>query len=203
MKKEKDTGSAQTMAGMLLLLAGSISLMGIITAEIFYPQGYSTSQSEISDLGATRPPNSVINQPSASIFNGTMLLAGALSFAAALLLDNAGIRRSATIPLALLGAGMFGVGVFPGNVAPWHAICALVTFVSGGIAAIASTRVITGPLRYAAAAYGCVSLFALFFNGMFIPITGDGGIERWVAYPLVLWMTGYGGYLLGSENSRK
>jgi hypothetical membrane protein len=61
------------LSGLLLFLAGSIALMGIITAEAFYPSSYTTFHSEISDLGATKPPNSLIYQPSASIFNITML----------------------------------------------------------------------------------------------------------------------------------
>lgn len=28
---------------------------------------------------------------------------------------------------------------------------------------------------------------------------GLGGIERWVVYPILLWMTGFGGYLLGAS----
>ena len=43
--------------------------MGIITAEALYPGTFSTGANEISDLGGTRPPNSVILQPSATIFN--------------------------------------------------------------------------------------------------------------------------------------
>jgi hypothetical protein len=65
-------------SGLLFFLAGAIILMGIITAEIFYPAGYSTANSEISDLGATRPPHSVSYQPSASIFNLTMIVGGLL-----------------------------------------------------------------------------------------------------------------------------
>ncbi len=53
-----------TRAGILFLLAGSIILMGIITAEAFYPEAYvyTTRNSMISDLGATEPPNSIITQ---------------------------------------------------------------------------------------------------------------------------------------------
>ena len=25
---------------------------------------------------------------------------------------------------------------------------------------------------------------------------GDGGVERWIAYPTVLWMLAFGGYLM-------
>lgn len=72
------------LSGILLFLAGSIALMGIITAEAFYPSGtaYTTFQSEISDLGATKPPNSIIYQPSATIFNMAMLFAGLMTLTA-------------------------------------------------------------------------------------------------------------------------
>ena len=42
------------LSGLLYFFAGAIVLMGIITAEAFYPSGYSTFKNEISDLGATR-----------------------------------------------------------------------------------------------------------------------------------------------------
>ena len=69
---------SQPAAGALLAVGGSAILMGIITAEALYPAPYSTFDNEISDLGATRPPNSVILQPSASIFNLTMIVTGLL-----------------------------------------------------------------------------------------------------------------------------
>ena len=72
------------LPGVLLFLAGSIALMGIITAEALYPSGtgYTTFNSEISDLGATKPPNSVIYQPSSGVFNIAMLLSGLMTLTA-------------------------------------------------------------------------------------------------------------------------
>ena len=74
--KEKYT----TIAGILFFLAGMVILMGIITAEAYYPDQpvYTTHNSMISDLGATEPPNSIITQPSATIFNLSMILTGIL-----------------------------------------------------------------------------------------------------------------------------
>jgi len=46
--------SDASIAGVSLTLAGFIGVMGIITAEVLYPD-YSTRQ-DISDLGSTRPP---------------------------------------------------------------------------------------------------------------------------------------------------
>lgn len=58
--------------------------MGIITAETKYPvfRHYTTRQ-EISDLGGTRPPHGLVTQPSAMIFDTTMLIAGMLLLAGA------------------------------------------------------------------------------------------------------------------------
>ncbi|GAC1420461.1 MAG: hypothetical protein NVS1B13_12200 [Flavisolibacter sp.] len=66
------------IAGFLLFLARAAVLMGIITAEALYPPGYSTFKNEISDIGATRQPNSVSYEPSSTVFNTIMLSAGLL-----------------------------------------------------------------------------------------------------------------------------
>lgn len=190
--------------GILMFLTGVVLLMGIITAEIFYPAGYSTSQNEISDLGATRPPNSIIVQPSATIFNSTMLLSGAMVIAAAYFIHRAFGRWRVTVSILLLGIGMFGVGVFPGNNAAIHPLAALLTFVAAGISAVASSSVTSAPFRYAAIALGGTTLIflllAFFFASVIFPILGDGGTERWIAYPAVLWITGFGGYLTAHTN---
>jgi hypothetical protein len=44
-------------------------------------------------------------------------------------------------------------------------------------------------------------LLAFFAPNTVFPVLGDGGTERWVAYPAILWITGFGGYLLASTSS--
>jgi hypothetical membrane protein len=198
-----DTGKSiihrnTTMAGLLFFLAGSVILMGIITAEIFYPPGYSTSDSEISDLGATRPPDSIICQPSASIFNATMILGGTLILAASFFLFR-DLKSWIVIFPALLGTGVLGVGLFPGNNAFFHPLFALMAFIAGGLSAIILSKITPSPIRYVFAFLGFISLFSLFFSAMIIPVLGDGGTERFVAYPVVIWAIGFGGYLTGIE----
>ncbi|MCO8254929.1 DUF998 domain-containing protein [Haladaptatus sp. AB618] len=184
--------------------------MGIITGEVLYP-GYSTRQ-DISDLGSTQPPNPIIQQPSATIFNGTMLMTGALLLIATYFIHRAWGRRILTVPLAVFGIGVFGVGVFPGNITPWHGLFALLTFFSGGITVVLSSRVVARPFAYLCVLFGGVSLLVLvsvFFYGLVLrepsPLAalGSGGIERWVAYPLLLWVPTFGGYLLGSDRSSR
>lgn len=193
----------KALPGLLLFLAGTILLMGIITAEIFYPAGYTTANSEISDLGATRPlPVSVSYQPSASIFNATMVIGGLLILATSLILFRTGTKWYLVLFPALLGAGILGVGIFPGNNAFFHPLFALLTFISGGLAAIVTSRMTRAPFRYLLALLGVITLLFLFLSSVFIPILGDGGTERFVAYPLIIWMIGLGGYLIGENGKR-
>lgn len=188
-------------AGTLLFFAGAVILMGIITAEALYPGVYSTYGNEISDLGGTRPPNSVVLQPSAAIFDGTMLLSGALILISTVLIHRALRRRMVTITLGLFGGAVFLIGVFPGNTSP-HAMIAPIVFLAAGVVAIAARKILTPPLRQISVMLGSISLLSTVLAFFFIdwaPVAelGDGGIERWIAYPAVLWLTTFGGYLMG------
>jgi hypothetical membrane protein len=189
------------IGGGLLFVAGATILMGIVTAEALYPGTFSTGGNEISDLGGTRPPNSVILQPSSTIFNVSMMFVGLAVIAGSWFVSRAFGRRSVTIPVVVLGVGALGVGVFPGNTGNPHAIFSMVTFIAGGITAVSAARVTDGPFRYLSAALGVAALmtFVSTFLGDASPLTplGIGGIERWIAYPVVLWLTAFGGYLSG------
>ena len=193
----------QNVAGVLLFLAGFIALMGIITGEIFYPVGYSTAHSEISDLGSTRPPGALIYQPSATIFNTTMILTGILIITGAYFTYRSGWEGWSSLLLGLLGVGILGVGIFPGNVAILHPLFAMFTFVIGGIAAVLSARGFSGPYRYLSVILGAITLLSLLFMGILIPVLGDGGTERFVAYPLIFWLTGLGAYFLGRASTQQ
>jgi len=195
------SGRGQQIGGLLLFLASAVALMGIITAESLYPPGYSTSKSMISALGGTEPPESRVEQPSAAIFDTSMIAGGVLIVAAAALTRRALRRAAFTIFLALLGIGMLGVGVFPGPTGSIHAVFAMLTFGSGGIAAILSARFLASPFRYVAVVLGVVPLanlllFMFLGDSYFVSGLGEGGVERWIAYPVLLWLAGCGGYLL-------
>ena len=105
------------LGGSLLTIAAVTILMGIITAEALYPIAYTTGGSEISDLGGTRPPDSLIFQPSATIFDVSIAAIGILVMAGSWFVHRAFGRRSVTIPMTILGIGALGVGLFPGNTA--------------------------------------------------------------------------------------
>lgn len=202
--RAESTLADATVAGSLYVLAGAVAFMGIVTAEVLYPD-YSTRQA-ISDLGSSLPPDPVIHQPSATIFNATMLASGLLVLGGTYVLYRALGRRDLSIALAVFGVGVFGVGLFPGNLMPWHGLFSMLTFISGGVTALVSARVVRAPFRYLCALLGVVSLaslaVALFLGDSAIVTTlGLGGIERWVAYPLLLWLVGLGGYFTGAGES--
>jgi hypothetical membrane protein len=188
------------------MLAGITILMAIITGEALFPAAYTTSHNTISDLGSTWQPGNIVREPSATIFNTTMLVAGLMIAAGAAAFWRAYRSRSVAIALLLLGVGIIGVGIFPGTEIGGHAsttgvhpLVSMLTFTAGGLAAVLAYRVTTSPFRYLSAFLGLVALLSLVLSS---PLgntkLGLGGVERWVAYPVVLWIVAFGGYLLGS-----
>jgi len=193
------------IAGTLLAVAGMVVLMGIITAEALMPAAadYRTSASEISHLAGTDPPGSVIVQPSATIFNVSMIAGGIMIVAAAYFVQRAFGKLGFTIPLALWGICVLGVGIFPAPTGGVHDVFSLLTFFVGAQAAILSYKVETPPLRYVSVILGAIPLSILVLltvlgeSAGLVSLLGAGGAERWVAYPLVLWLVVFGGYLMG------
>lgn len=195
--------SALRVGGSVMVLAGAIILLGIISAEALYPEPYATGANEISDLGGTTPADGgLVYQPSATIFDLSMIVVGLMVIAAGGLIHRGFGRRSVTIPIIALGIGALGVGVFPGPTGTPHALSAMTTFVSGGIAALTGSRVATGPMRYLSILLGAISLgtlasYVLLGDGSPFAVFGIGGLERWIVYPIVIWVTAFGGYAAG------
>ena len=198
------TGRQTTIAGALLALTGIGVVLSIITNEALYPaeRHYSTFANTISDLGGTIPPNSYMVQPNRAIFIVTMAVAGAMVLGAALLLRGQLPRRRIVIGLGVFGAALVGLAIFPGNVATWHPWIALVCFVSASVTAIMSRKVLDRPVRYFAVASGVVALAATVaglesFEGVGPQAwIGIGGDERWIAYPVLLWLVMFGTVLM-------
>ena len=186
----------EVVGGALLSITGIGIILSIITNEALYPAArhYSTFANTISDLGGTEPPSSYMVQPNRLMFILTMAVAGVLVLTATYLLGRVIERRRFIVALGLFGVGLIGIAVFPGNVAIIHPWFALLCFVGGSIAAILSRKVLDAPLRYFAVVLGSVALLATVFGlesfENWGPQTtfGIGGIERWIAYPVLLWL---------------
>ena len=163
-----------------MLFAGATILLGIITAEALYTALY-TTRMEISDLGAS--DKGLILYPSSYIFNVTMLVTGAMIIIGAYFTHRALHRPAVTVPTGLLGIGALGVGIFPGNIHPWHPVFAYTAFLAGGVAVLLSYKVTPQPLRTIFAIMGAVSLLFT-VAGVFLAGWGPfgrlelGGVER-------------------------
>ncbi|MGD0451852.1 MAG: DUF998 domain-containing protein [Candidatus Bathyarchaeia archaeon] len=191
------------IAGALLFVGGLQFVVAMVVAEAVYPS-YSVSGNYISDLG-------VWNKPSAAIFNPSIILLGLTILVGAYFIQR-GFRRGAiTSFFVLAGLGPIGVGLFPENtflvngVPVLHSIAAVISFIFGGIAAIASYRITKGPFRYFSVILGIATLLALFLFATTGPDylgIGVGGIERMIVYPNLIWAIGMGANLLSSFNKQ-
>ncbi|MFQ6073678.1 MAG: DUF998 domain-containing protein [Candidatus Bathyarchaeia archaeon] len=172
-----------------LLFAGSIQcLLGMVIAEALYP-GYSVSGNYISDLGVGT---------TSLIFNSSVFLLGVIAIIGAWFIQRAFDSRLLSVLLTLTGFGAMGVGLFPETFGVVHGIASLITFLFGGLSAIVSYRLQKPPLSFLSVLLGAMSLaaLALFGSSTYLGL-GKGGMERMIAYPVLLWAVGFGGFLMG------
>jgi hypothetical membrane protein len=175
------------VAGVLFFIAATQFLLGIIVAEALYP-GYSISKNYISDLGVG---------PSAMIFNASVFLLGSFMIIGAYFLQRAFKLKILTVLLALAALGSMGVGIFTENSEPMHSIASLFVFLSGGLSAIYSYKLMKRPISLINILLGLMSLFALVLFAMNLYLgLGVGGMERMIVYPILIWTIGFGGFLI-------
>ncbi|MDP3395103.1 MAG: DUF998 domain-containing protein [Methanoregula sp.] len=183
------TYTNRVRAGALIFIGTAWFLMGIIISEALYPNYHVTQM--ISDLGVGS---------TAIIFNSAIFGFGLLLIAAAYLLHTAGINRWFFILLTLIGLGAAGVGIFPENIVIPHSICAITVFVCGGMCAILGYRIFRAPWSWISPVLGVITLVAVVLLGMKIYLgLSAGGMERIIAYPLIIWALGTGVYLMATE----
>jgi len=186
-----DLNTLRKVAGSLILVGAAQFIAGMIVAEALY-SGYSVADNYISDLGVG---------PSALIFNSSVFLFGLTSVVASYYLWRIFHEKLVVILFFLAGIGLMGVGVFPENVEVIHPIVSLIALLFGGLSAIAAYKLEKPPLSYISVIMGSVALIALvlFITQNFLGL-GEGGMERMIVYLIVLWIIGFGGYLIGSED---
>ena len=201
------------LSGAIIFVAAAQWIVSVEIAEALYPN-YSISQNFLSDLGATcpvsiRPPaqnvvSCIIQQPSATIFDLTLITVGLLSLVSAYLIHLVRKDRLFTVIFSLFGAGVLGAGLLPETYGQAHLLVSVVAFFFGPVSAIITYRLVKSPFKFLAATLGIIAL-AFFLGSLVVPASvaynsalGVGGLERMVAYPLLLWEVGLGSYLIGS-----
>jgi hypothetical membrane protein len=184
------------VAGALVFIAVTQFVLGLIVSEALY-SGYSISGNYISDLGVG---------PSSIIFNSSVFLLGLLVIIGTYFLQRALKEYKAlTLMLILMAIGAMGVGVFTEDFGMIHGIVSLIAFLFGGLSAIFSVicsyfhkfKLLKMPFSMITVILGliCLGALVLFVGKMDLGL-GVGGMERMIAYPVLMWGAGFGCYLI-------
>ncbi|MFW9832378.1 MAG: DUF998 domain-containing protein [Candidatus Thorarchaeota archaeon] len=188
-----------TVSGSLFLVGGVQWFLGILAAESWY-DGYSSRIDYVSELGIG---------PTALIYNLSVFLLGAFMVVGAFFLYKSSEKKLLPSLLTISGIGAMGVGVFPGYMQPMHSIATLLAIMFGAFSAMASFTHQTKPMSIISLVLGLMSLV---LSIVFIPYLGlptgstvtfmgmaKGSLERWAINPILAWIIGFGGYLMGKE----
>lgn len=183
----------QTRAAGAIAIAGALLfILAMLASESAYPN-YSWANNYISDLGVG--PTATLFNPAAIVFGALVIVAGVLFFLA---------TRHKLLPLliAVTGVGIIGVGAMPETTGSWHTAFAGIAFSVGALAAIASSRLFKKPANYFFVMLGLISLAGIIClqSGLFFGL-GPGGIERVIAYPILLWLLVFGFILAKGEKN--
>lgn len=184
-------------AGLLLFCVSSSFLTVTMLAASIAP-GYDFHGAAISDLGVTAE--------TAALFNGLLVVMGLLNIASGYALYRRHHRGLLTLYTAA-GIGAIGAGLFPLSTGGIHASFALVAFIGFNLEVIGSALLLVGPMRligFIAGGLGLVYVVLMVIGdsgnaAAFGPI-GHGGSERMIAYPAMLWLLAFGGYLMASQD---
>jgi len=194
--------SGGKVAGALFFVAVTQFVLGLIVSEALY-SGYSISDNYISDLGVG---------PSSMIFNSSVFLMGLLLIIGTYFLQRAFHFELLTVMLVLTAIGAMGVGVFTEDFGTIHAVVSLITFLFSGLSAIFSVicsyvhkfSLVKMPFSAISVILGLITLGALgLFVGKIYLGLGVGGMERMIVYPVLMWIAGFGGYLIAYPEERR
>lgn len=179
----------------------------VVVASSWSRPPYSWRLHAISDLGATGCgpfDDRFVCSPLHSVMNGSLVLLG-LTMTTGSMLLYVNLRRSKVGfgLMSVAGIGALLVGLFPEDSIFWvHVVGQDLAFVFGNIALLVFGLAppFSRAFRWYSVVSGAVGLvgLALFLSHhrFFLEL---GGMERVVAYPLLLWLTVAGGYLVAKR----
>lgn len=180
-------------AGILLFFGGAEFWLFNMVSETLYP-GYSVHSDFLSALGA-------VGSPTEWIWDTALFVLGLTwSVGVYLLFRRSGRRRWMVLNLIPAISSVL-VGLFPAySIDVMHVWSAYVFFASSGLVAIADAKFIHSAFRYFSIALGLVILAALFWYTSFqTDLLGVGGVERLVVYPAIIWVIGFGSYVMSTR----
>ncbi len=195
--------SGGKVAGLVFLIAVTQFVLGLIVAEALYPS-YSVSDNYISDLGVGQ---------SSVVSNSSVFLLGLLLLIGVYFLRHTTVFKTVNIFLLLMALGAIGAGVFTKDFTIAHGAASSMAFLFAGLSAVASFEAVKRPLSLISVVLGAMALgaLALFscgliasgsitsnvaYDSIFFLGLGPGGMERMIVYPALMWLAGFGGYLV-------
>jgi len=181
----------------LTLFLGAAQFITILMIAGAIAPGYSLHENAISDLG-------VIGETQ-FLFNASLFAIGLLIALGGLLFHRTHGKKWVTALFLLGGVGAMGAGIFNLSFGI-HGIFAFMAFLLLNLLAIACSRFTAGPLKVISPICGLIGLVFLVLmlaGDMGVAIVfgsiGHGGTERMIAYPALLWMMAFGGYLMAPK----
>ena len=199
MEKQEDVKArsgfnSPRLSGLLFFIGGAQFLLLTTLAESLYPN-YSVRNNFLSDLGVV--------EPSATAWNTSIFLSGLLFVTGAYMLFRSFGRpdRLALFLYVLAGIGAVATGLLNENTFPdAHQIVSLMAFIFGGISAVVTYRLVQVPFKYVSPLLGLFTLVSLvLLIAGFRQQFGNGLMERLVAFPEIIWLMAFGGYLMNSR----
>lgn len=191
------------VGALMWLFTFQFFIAQVVTAYGWVKLPYSYRLNAISDLGAVGcglfDDDRFVCSPLHGIMNASLILLGITMIIGSVLL-YARLRKSRAgfILMTLAGIGAFLVGIFPEDTVFWaHIVGQDLAFVLGNVALIVFGFTLPVPrlFRWYSIVSGVVALVALVLflshHRFFLEL---GGMERTVAYPLLLWLIVAGGY---------
>jgi hypothetical membrane protein len=206
---EKESDLRRT--GSLFVFGGLLFLLLTTAAEAVYPN-FSLQVNSMSDLAATTANTTVVEETAILGLSLCWMVGGYYLY-------RNTCRRGLLALNVVPGAAFLLAGLSPENVnIVLHSIGALLGFPVGAVAAVLSYRVIKTPFKFIAAALGVLSLAATLVTFLGERVVGPcgtctgntpsylqslhelalglGGWESMIVYPLMIWLIGFGSYLL-------
>ncbi len=203
-----ETAAVVRLGSIIWLLAVQFFLAQVVVQSA-WTTPFSLMWNFISDLGNTAcapypaDSSSYVCSPWHAWMNVSFILLGLIILFGGVLVRTAfpsgGATTAGLALLALTGAGIIAVGLFPENInSTFHELGAACHFVLGNLAIVALGIALWSPRqRKALAVYSIISGLAgligtaLFITDHYLGL-GMGGMERVAAYPLPLWLTVFG-----------
>ncbi len=179
----------ETIAGASFLAGATQFFLANTVAETLY-QNYSVKDQALSELGVGQV---------ALLWNTSLFLLGLAVIVGGYFAYRSHMRRLTTTLAFILGIGCMGAAVFPLNLSTTvHGFFALFAFVGGGLLTLTSYRLVSSKgMKLFSILLGIYSLTALVLHIFDSNLgLGGGGMERMIAFPLLVWLVSFGGYLL-------